>query len=275
MLEALERRDGPPCALILRTATCSPSATRSSPTCAHRKPPRNPRPMNAPAAAPIQVERTARFPRSGKDWQAAAPKPPGKSCSTAASRGRYPPTPRSTRSSRSACSCRAPRTTCAGDRDRARDARAHPGARRRHQPVRPDRGRGAGHRQQQVPEPGGRLRRGSDDGDGAAGDGAGSPERLAQAARRVVSGRRQHRGPVHHRRHGRQQLLRLALPRLRQHGAQRAGDRRHPGGRHRGHFGTSAPWRDTAAARARTDRTACAPSPNANATRSRSAWCRR
>ncbi len=46
-----------------------------------------------------------------------------------------------------------------------------------------------------------------------------------EAARPVVSGRRQHVGAMHAGRHGRQQLVRLALDRLRQHGAQRARDR--------------------------------------------------
>ena len=47
-------------------------------------------------------------------------------------------------------------------------------------------------------------------------------QRVAEAARPVVSGRRQHVGAGDAGRHGRQQLLRLALDRLRQHGAQRA-----------------------------------------------------
>ena len=49
----------------------------------------------------------------------------------------------------------------------------------------------------------------------------------------VVPGRRQHVGAGHARRHGRQQLVRLALDRLRQHGAQRACDRGDPVGWHR------------------------------------------
>ena len=46
-------------------------------------------------------------------------------------------------------------------------------------------------------------------------------ERLAASPRCLVPGRRQHVGAGHARRHGRQQLLRVALDRLRQHGAQR------------------------------------------------------
>ena len=57
-----------------------------------------------------------------------------------------------------------------------------------------------------------------------------------QAARPVVPGRRQHVGAGHDRRHGGQQLVRLALDRLRQHGAQRARDRRDALRRHRGAF---------------------------------------
>ena len=52
--------------------------------------------------------------------------------------------------------------------------------------------------------------------------------------RPVVPGRRVHRQPRHHRRHGRQQLLRHALDPLRHHARQRAGHRRHPGRRQRG-----------------------------------------
>ena len=56
---------------------------------------------------------------------------------------------------------------------------------------------------------------------------------VAQAPWPVVPGRCQHVGAGHDRRHGGQQLVRLALDRLRQHGAQRARDRRDPVGRHR------------------------------------------
>ena len=52
-------------------------------------------------------------------------------------------------------------------------------------------------------------------------------------ARPVVSGRRQHVGAMHAGRHGGQQLVRLALDRVRQHGAQRARDRCAARRRHR------------------------------------------
>ena len=52
-------------------------------------------------------------------------------------------------------------------------------------------------------------------------------QRAAEAARPVVPGRRLDQRAGDARRHGRQQLLRLALDRLRQHGAQRARHRRH------------------------------------------------
>ena len=54
----------------------------------------------------------------------------------------------------------------------------------------------------------------------------------AEAARPVVPGRRLDQRPGDARRHGRQQLVRLALDRLRQHGAQRAGRERLAVGRH-------------------------------------------
>ena len=58
-------------------------------------------------------------------------------------------------------------------------------------------------------------------------------KRLAASARPVVPGRCQHLGAVHPRRHGGQQLVRLALDRVRQHGAQRSSDRCPALGRHR------------------------------------------
>ncbi len=84
----------------------------------------------------------------------------------------------------------------------------------------------------------------------------------AEAARAVVPGRRQHVGAGDARRHGRQQFLRLALDRLRQHGAQRARDRRHALRRHRGALrprardGRGAAARRRAPARAARDRRA-------------------
>ena len=146
------------------------------------------------------------------------------------------PTRRSTRSSRSACSCptshddvRAAFAICRELR------RAGAAARRRQLAVRADRRRGAGHRPQQAPVGDRRVRPRRDDG---------RPSSRASCSTRstrgckphgaVVPGRRQHLGAGDARRHGRQQLLRLALDRLRQHGAQRARDRRDARRRHRG-----------------------------------------
>ena len=106
-------------------------------------------------------------------------------------------------------------------------------ARRRQLAMRTDRRCRAGDRPQQASEPHRRLRPRRDDRRRRAGRGARPAERVAEAARTVVPGRRQHVGAGDARRHGRQQLLRLALDRLRQHGAQRARDRRDPVRRHR------------------------------------------
>ena len=67
------------------------------------------------------------------------------------------------------------------------------------------------------------LRCRGDDGHRRARHRARRAQRLAEAAWPVVPGRRQHLGAGDAGRNGRQQLLRLALDRLRQHGAQRAG----------------------------------------------------
>jgi FAD/FMN-containing dehydrogenase len=89
----------------------------------------------------------------GKDWQAAGAETGGEVLFDAASRGRY-----STDASIyqvEPVGVFVPRT----ERDVelaiaiAREMGVpDPAARRRHQPVRPDRGRSAGHRQQQIPE---------------------------------------------------------------------------------------------------------------------------
>ena len=79
-----------------------------------------------------------------------------------------------------------------------------------------------------------RVRPRRDDGVGGAGRRSRPAQRVPEAARTVVPGRRQHVGAGDARRHGRQQFLRLALDRLRQHGAQRARDRRDPVRRDRG-----------------------------------------
>ena len=125
---------------------------------------------------------------------------------------------------------------------RGRGGRPDPAARRGHLAVRPDGRRGAGHRPHQVPQP--RAARSTRK--------AGAPwsqpgvvldhaERAAAQARPVVPGRRLDQRAGDDRRHGGQQLLRLALDRLRQHGAQRARDRRVHG--RRASAGASAPMR--------------------------------
>ena len=98
--------------------------------------------------------------------------------------------------------------------------------RRRHQPVRTDGRRGAHHRLQQAPAAhsrGGSRRR-------RRRSRAGPRSRCAQCrlepTRVVVSRRRLDRRASHTRRNGGQQFVRLALDRLRQHGAQRARSRR-------------------------------------------------
>ena len=80
--------------------------------------------------------------------------------STARAAAATRPTPPSTRSSPWAWSCRArPRRRVTALQIAARGGRARPAARRRHLAVRPDGGRGAGHRRQQAPQPRGRGRR--------------------------------------------------------------------------------------------------------------------
>ncbi len=145
-----------------------------------------------------------------------------------------PPTPRSTRSSRSAWWCRAPRTT------RAPRCTSPP---TQGVPVLP-RGGGTSQCGQTVGaalvidnskylnhvlafDQEARTRH------GAARHRARPPERVPEAARPVVPGRRLDQRAGDARRHGGQQLLRLALDPLRQHGAQRAGDRRRAGRRSR------------------------------------------
>ena len=149
-----------------------------------------------------------------------------------------------------------------GDRDLPRAGRAGAPARRRQLAVRADRRRRAGDRLQQAPRAHQRFRPRSDDGVGGARRGPRPAQRVPEAARPVVPGRCQHVGAGDARRHGRQQFLRLALDRLRQHGAQRARDRRGPVRRHRGAFrprardGGGAPAHCRAPARAARDRRA-------------------
>ena len=116
-------------------------------------------------------------------------------------------------------------------RRRARRQNPAAGARRRHVAMRPDGRAGAGRRRREIPARGGGLRQGAGRGHRAAGRRARPAERLAEAARPVVPGRRLDLGTVHPGRHGRQQFLRQPLDPLRQHGAQRRLDRRHPGER--------------------------------------------
>ena len=81
---------------------------------------------------------------------------------------------------------------------------------------------------------------------GAAGQGParrrhGAAQRQAAPAQTVVPGRCLDRRPRHDRRHDRQQFLRRALDPLRQHGAQRARDRRAPRRRHRARISARCP----------------------------------
>jgi hypothetical protein len=99
--------------------------------------------------------------------------------------------------------------------------------------MRADRRRGAGDRPQQASVRRGGLRPRSHDGHRGARHRARRTERVAATAWSVVPGRCQYVGTGDHWRDGRQQLLRLALDRLRQHGAQRDRRRGAAGGRHR------------------------------------------
>ena len=144
-------------------------------------------------------------------------------CSTPSAAGATAPTPRSIRSSRSAWSCRGTSTTCARHRDR----RATRGV-----PVLP-RGGGTSQCGQTVGEAlvvdtSKHLNKVLDfDAGGAARLGrarhrARSAERLPEAARPLFSRSTSRPQPRHHRRHGRQQLLRRPLDALRHHARQRA-----------------------------------------------------
>ncbi len=128
-------------------------------------------------------------------------------------------------------------------RCRARARRAGAGARRGHEPVRPDDRCRARRRHQQASAPGDRGRSRAAHGDGRARRRARSAQRAAEAARPLVSGRRLDQRAGDDRRHGRQQLVRLALDRVRQHGPQRAQHPRADGRRRRGRFRRGR-WRD-------------------------------
>ena len=121
-----------------------------------------------------------------------------------------------------------------GVRRSAASSGAAASARRGQLAVRADGGRSARRRSQQAPRRRRRVRSRRAHRDRRAGHRARRAERVAEAARPVVPGRRQHLGAGDARRHGRQQFVRLALDRLRQHGAQRARDRRAARRRHRG-----------------------------------------
>ena len=121
-----------------------------------------------------------------------------------------------------------------GHRDLPRSGCPDPPARRRHLAVRADRRRGGGRRHQQISRSGDRLRRRVAPRHGSARHRARPPQFVAQAEGALLSRRRVAGQPGHDRRHDRQQLVRLALHPLRQHGAQRARDQRDSRGRDRG-----------------------------------------
>ena len=133
---------------------------------------------------------------------------------------------------------RAGRENLAADRGRGR--RSGPAARRGQLAMRPDGGRCARHRPQQIPRQHRFLRQGGCHRSGAARGRARRPQRAAAAARAVVPGGRVHERAGDARRHGRQQLLRFALDPLRQHGAQRARHRRAARRRQRAPLGRGA-----------------------------------
>ena len=114
-----------------------------------------------------------------------------------------------------------------------------------------------------------RRRRAAAHRDGRAGPRARSPERAAEAARPVVPGRRVDQRAGDARRHGRQQLVRLALDRLRQHGAQRA--RRERMAVRRRAASSSARWRSSARARPTSQRS-CATSRSEHRAQIEARW---
>ena len=117
-----------------------------------------------------------------------------------------------------------------------------------------------------------RVRRRRDDRHGRARRRARSAERVPAAARRMVPGRRQHVGAGDDRRHGGQQLVRLALDRIRQHGAQRRRHRRDPRRRQRDRVRPAATDDAPRSAAAASSSPRLRRSPRASATRS-SAGC--
>ena len=109
--------------------------------------------------------------------------------------------------------------------DRSGGRRPYPAARSRNVAVRADRRRGIDPRQLEVPQQRRRARRADTRSRRAARHRPRPAQRAAEASWPMVSRRCVHFGAGHHRRDGRQQLLRLALDPLRQYGAQRARDR--------------------------------------------------
>ena len=112
------------------------------------------------------------------------------------------------------------------DRHRTRPESAAARTRWRDQPVRADHGRSARDRHVEASAKRARCGRSSPHRGGSAGARARSSERAVEAARPVVSSGCVDQCAGHARRHGRQQLVRLAIDCLRQHGAQRAGRER-------------------------------------------------
>ena len=198
----------------------SRASTMLAQTMTRRADPRDPR--HRPAGRHVAARRPER-----RLAHRLRPRPRARCCSMRLRAAATRPTPRSTRSCRSACSCRGASEDVAAALDIARELNV---------PVLP---RGAGTSQcgqttgaALVIDNSKHLRQvlavdqDAMTADGRAGAGARSSERRAEAARPVVPGRRLDQRPGDPRRHGRQQFLRLALDRLRQHGAQRAGHRR-------------------------------------------------
>ena len=221
MIERWPRATPPACATCW-SSTCSTSATRCWSCCAPARSIRRQPRMNAataaahrPAsrcsasdtvAAPATTSRAAGAAPARRDARRGAVRRRRRAAATR-------PMRRSTRSCRSACSCRRSERDVAIALDIARDLKVPVLPRgARHQPVRPDRS----------------ARRWSSTtastcaacwtststartADGRARHRARPPERAAEAARPVVSGRRLDQRAGDARRHGRQQLLRLAL----------------------------------------------------------------
>ena len=130
----------------------------------------------------------------------------------AASRGRYSTDAsiyQITADRRGRAEARGRHRSCDGHRTRNRRART--AARRRHLAVRTDCGQGTGRRCQQAPQRNRGARRRRTSCASSTGHRARPAQCTTQEQRPVLPGRRLARQPRHHRRHDRQQLLRLAL----------------------------------------------------------------